>query len=284
MPDADNNCVWPAHAAPRHLPCCRHALTCGRRVPKSASVQQLEAAGRRLSSTLTPADSYGFIFRAHPRRVGAGGEQEAAVRRQLEPLAGARKSQVLHQLDAARVVGVALCCSRLLLGQPCRQRLGARDAVHLRRHGSMRIGLWNAVERLFARVCCPPSQRATPTAPRRRRRCGAPQARLRCCRLSGSSISQLAHLKIFCVSDQAHSCLFCQARGLVPAAGGGSGAEGWAENSCARRHPIPAFREGDEPNARACIGVGQAPCGCARDATGVPVRRTTAARIRHNTA
>lgn len=89
---------------------------------------------------------------AHSRRVRAGGKQEVAVGRQLQPLAGAREAQVLHQLDAARVLRVPLGGSGLLLRQPRRQRLCAGDTVHLR-SGAKAV---NATSLFGTRALAPP--------------------------------------------------------------------------------------------------------------------------------
>ena len=75
----------------------------------------------------------------HHGRVVAGGEDELLVGCDLEALACCWELKVLDELQSAQVVIVALQGALLILRQPLRQRLAARDVVYLRCDGG---GCW----------------------------------------------------------------------------------------------------------------------------------------------
>ena len=63
--------------------------------------------------------------------MDAGDGEELAVWRQLDAAGGARKVKLLYELDAPPELLILAQRLALLFAQPFRQRLAARDVVHL---------------------------------------------------------------------------------------------------------------------------------------------------------
>ena len=65
------------------------------------------------------------------RRVDSGDGKELTVRRELDAAGGARKVELLYELNAPPELLILAQRLALLFAQPLRQRLAARDVVHL---------------------------------------------------------------------------------------------------------------------------------------------------------